>query len=120
AHPPASVARNPAGAPRRAASEADRAHACRGGNPDAPRRARVAARRRRHGDPNLMHIPLTLSGAIGFWLGIQTLRLFFAMVVWNVAEDQLPTIVGLVALAVWSVGLLGWIVARIAGGTRPV
>jgi endonuclease/exonuclease/phosphatase family metal-dependent hydrolase len=67
-----------------------------------------------------MHIPLTLSGAIGFWLGIQTLRLFFAMVVWNVAEDQLPTIVGLVALAVWSVGLLGWIVARIAGGTRPV
>ena len=46
-----------------------------------------------------MHIPLTLSGAIGFWLGIQTLRLFFAMVVWNVAEDQLPTIVGLVALA---------------------
>jgi len=67
-----------------------------------------------------MQIPLVLSGAIGFWLGIQTLRLFFAMVVWNVAEDQLPTIVGLVALAVWSVGLLGWIVARIAGGTRPV
>ena len=67
-----------------------------------------------------MQIPLVLSGAIGFWLGIQALRLFLAMVVWNVAEDQLPTIVGLVALAVWSVGLLGWIVARIAGGTRPV
>lgn len=65
-------------------------------------------------------IALVLSGAIGFWLGIQTLRFFFAMVVWNVAEDQLPTIVGLVALAVWSVGLLGWVAARIAGGTRPV
>ena len=61
-----------------------------------------------------------VSGAIGFWLGIHTLRLFFAMVVWNVAEDQLPTIVGLVALAVWSVGLLGWVASRIAGGTRPV
>ena len=67
-----------------------------------------------------MQIALVLSGAIGFWLGIQTLRLFFAMVVWNVAEDQLPTIVGLVALAVWSIGLLGWVAARIAGGTRPV
>ena len=67
-----------------------------------------------------MQIALVVSGAIGFWLGIQTLRLFFAMVVWNVAEDQLPTIVGLVALAVWSVGLLGWVASRIAGGTRPV
>ena len=67
-----------------------------------------------------MQIALVLSGALGFWLGIQTLRLFFAMVVWNVAEDQLPTIVGLVALAVWSVGLLGWVAARVAGGTRPV
>jgi len=67
-----------------------------------------------------LQIPLVVSGAIGIWLGIQTLRLFFAMIVWNVAEDQLPTIVGLVALAVWSVGLLGWIVARVAGGTRPV
>src|SRR6185295_16437483 len=89
-------------------------------NARAPRRAGVAARRRRNGDRNLMQIPLVVSGAIGIWLGIQTLRLFFAMIVWNVAEDQLPTIVGLVALAVWSVGLLGWIVARVAGGTRPV
>jgi endonuclease/exonuclease/phosphatase family metal-dependent hydrolase len=67
-----------------------------------------------------LQIALVVSGAIGFWLGIQTLRLFFAMVVWNVAEDQLPTIVGLVALAVWSVGLLGWVASRIAGGTRAV
>jgi endonuclease/exonuclease/phosphatase family metal-dependent hydrolase len=62
---------------------------------------------------------LVLSGAIGFWLGIQTLRLFFAMVVWNVAEDQLPTRVGLVALAIWSIGLLGWIAARVGGGAQP-
>jgi endonuclease/exonuclease/phosphatase family metal-dependent hydrolase len=67
-----------------------------------------------------LQIALVISGAIGFWLGIQTLRLFFAMVVWNVAEDQLPTIVGLVALAVWSVGLMGWVAARVAGGARPV
>ncbi len=60
-----------------------------------------------------------LSGAIGFWLGVQALRLYLAMVVWNVAEDQLPTIVGLVALAIWSVGLLGWVAARVAGGAHP-
>ncbi len=60
-----------------------------------------------------------LSGAIGVWLGVQALRLYLAMVVWNVAEDQLPTIVGLVALAIWSVGLLGWVVARVAGGAHP-
>ena len=60
-----------------------------------------------------------LSGAIGIWLGVQALRLYLAMVVWNVAEDQLPTIVGLVALAIWSVGLLGWVAARIAGGVHP-
>ena len=67
-----------------------------------------------------MQTTLVLSGAIGFWLGIQTLRFFFAMVVWNVAEDQLPSIVGFVALATWSVGMFGWLAARVAGGTRPV
>ncbi len=66
-----------------------------------------------------MQAALVLSGAFGFWLGIQTLRLFFAMVVWNVAEDQLPMTVGLVALAIWSIGLLGWVAARVAGGARP-
>lgn len=66
-----------------------------------------------------MQTALVISGAIGFWLGIQTLRLFFAMVVWNVAEDQVPTRVGLVALAIWSIGMLGWIAARVGGGARP-
>ncbi len=66
-----------------------------------------------------MQTALVLSGAIGFWIGVQALRMFFAMVVWNVAEDQLPTRVGLVALAVWSIGLLGWVVARVGGGAGP-
>ncbi|MCG0238352.1 MAG: hypothetical protein L6E13_03570 [Firmicutes bacterium] len=60
-----------------------------------------------------------LAGAAGVWLGIQGLRLFLTMVVWNVAEDQPATRMALWALGLYLPGLLAWVPARLAGGARP-
>lgn len=60
---------------------------------------------------------LLVSGALGVWLGLHALRSALMQVVWNVAEDATTTQLGLVAAAVWLVGLLGWIVARLVGGS---
>jgi endonuclease/exonuclease/phosphatase family metal-dependent hydrolase len=62
---------------------------------------------------------LLLAGAAGTWLGSLALRAFLTMLVWSVVEDGEPEEVGAVALAVWLVGLLGWLPARYAGGVRP-
>lgn len=59
------------------------------------------------------------AGALGTWLGLHALRAYLMMVVWNVAEDAPATRMGMVAAGVWLVGLLGWVPARLLGGSRP-
>ncbi|MEX2046681.1 MAG: endonuclease/exonuclease/phosphatase family protein [Chloroflexota bacterium] len=61
---------------------------------------------------------ILLSGALGVWLGLHAIRAFLAMLVFNVAEDLPATQLGLVGLAIWSVGLLAWLPARAAGRER--
>lgn len=58
--------------------------------------------------------------AITIWLGLESLRTFFAMVVWNIAEEQPAATIGAVALGIWTVGLLAWPVRRWFGGRLPV
>ena len=48
-----------------------------------------------------------LAGAIGLWLGVEAIRSYFTIIVWNVAEDLPSTQLGLVGAAFWIVGLLG-------------
>lgn len=63
---------------------------------------------------------LVLVGALGIWLGLQALRAFLAMVVWNVGEDMDSTQMGLIALGVFAVGLIAWWPTRWFGGARPM
>ncbi len=60
-------------------------------------------------------LKILLAGAIGWWLGVEAVRAFFAIIVWNVAEDQPSTQLGMVGAAIWLVGLAGWIPARLVG-----
>lgn len=57
--------------------------------------------------------------ALSIWLGVHSLRTFFAMVVWNIGEDRSPNQLGLIALGLWVIGLLAWLAARWLGGSRP-
>ena len=63
-------------------------------------------------------LKMLLAGAIGWWLGVEAVRAFFAIIVWNVAEDQPSTQLGMVGAAVWLVGLAGWIPARLVGRAK--
>ncbi|HEY3061018.1 MAG TPA: endonuclease/exonuclease/phosphatase family protein [Chloroflexota bacterium] len=76
-------------------------------------REHQAAGRQHGADPNLAFV---VCGALGVWLGIHALRAYLTMVVWNVAEDLPATQMGLVALAVWVLGLLGWVPWKLLGG----
>lgn len=58
------------------------------------------------------------AGALGTWLGMQAVRSELMMVVWNVAEDAPANVMGAVAGALWLVGLLAWIPARLIGMSR--
>ncbi len=53
------------------------------------------------------------------WMGIHVLRTFWAMLVWNIAEDRSPPQIALIALVFWGVGMLAWIAARRLGGPEP-
>jgi endonuclease/exonuclease/phosphatase family metal-dependent hydrolase len=65
-------------------------------------------------------IAVVLEGALGIWLGIQALRSFMLVTVWNTpGEDAPASLMGLVALAVYSIGLAAWLPARLVGGPRP-
>lgn len=57
--------------------------------------------------------------ALATWLGVHALRTFLAVVVWTIGENRPPTQLGLIALAIWIVGLLAGPAARLAGGPRP-
>lgn len=59
---------------------------------------------------------LVAAGALGIWLGIQAVRAQTLQLVWNVAEDQAAARLGLVAVAMWAPGFVGWVVARAVGG----
>jgi endonuclease/exonuclease/phosphatase family metal-dependent hydrolase len=65
-------------------------------------------------------LPFFVTGAVGIWLGVHALRSYFTMVVWNVAEDAPATQMGLVALAVWVVGLLAAAAGRALGAPRAM
>jgi endonuclease/exonuclease/phosphatase family metal-dependent hydrolase len=71
-------------------------------------------------DHPAMFLAAVACGALGIWLGIHALRAYLTMVVWNVAEDAPATQMGLVALGVWVVGLLGFVPGRLIGQPRAV
>lgn len=65
-------------------------------------------------------LTLIVAGALGIWLGLQALRAFLAMVVWNVGENMDTTKMGLLALGVFTAGLIAWWPTRWLGGQRPI
>lgn len=69
--------------------------------------------------PTPVHIAALTAIALTIWLGVHALRTFFAMVVWNIGQDRSPNELGLIALGIWSIGLLAWPAARWLGGSRP-
>ncbi|MFO7172220.1 MAG: hypothetical protein DIU70_004505, partial [Bacillota bacterium] len=107
------AAKAPAGQPEGPGADRRGRHAGSGA-PGSGREARLGA-----GEELLRALPAVLAGAAGVWLGIQGLRLFLTMVVWNVAEDQPATRMALWALGLYLPGLLAWVPARLAGGARP-
>jgi endonuclease/exonuclease/phosphatase family metal-dependent hydrolase len=71
-------------------------------------------------DGTTLFLAAVACGALGIWLGIHALRAYLTKVVWNVAEDAPATQMGLVALAVWVVGLAGYVPARLLGQPRAM
>jgi len=57
--------------------------------------------------------------ALTTWLGVHALRTFFAMIVWNIAEDRPSIQIGLIALVFWGIGMLAWPLIRRLGGSDP-
>ena len=58
-----------------------------------------------------MSAPALLAAALGTWLGIQSLRFALAMVIWNVAEDNIP-LEGEVGIGLWALGIAGMFLVR--------
>src|SRR5438132_6833744 len=52
-----------------------------------------------------------IAAALGTWMGIQSARMTFAMIIWNTAEDN-TSLAGEQAAAVWVVGLVGAFLVR--------
>ena len=83
-------------------------------------RQRAGARPTPAPDTSALFLAAVACGALGIWLGIHALRAYLTMVVWNVAEDAPATQMGLIALAVWAVGLLGFVPSRLLGQRRAM
>lgn len=57
--------------------------------------------------------------SLAFWLGLESIQTSLAMIVWNIGEDRPAAQLGVIALSVWLIGLLGAPLAGRLSGRRP-
>lgn len=62
----------------------------------------------------------TVAVALAIGMGVHVIRAFLAMVIWNIAVERSAAVLGLIALAIWAVGLAGWLSAPRTDPVRSV